>query len=335
MLLSIIVPVYNTPIEKLDRCLLSISKLEIPYECIIVDDGSVLEVARFCQNYCINNDCFKYISQNNSGVSAARNNGINNSDAEYICFVDSDDEIVVDAYSIESFSGGEDIIFTDMLLEYLRSSTVWKAFDYKENKELTLEMVVKQLLSHGRLNGPVCKFIKKDFLDNHNIRFNISLFEGEDALFIRDILGNNPRMKYINSPSYIYYKEFSSLSSRLVKYKEAYIDNSHILYEKSMWLIDMCNFDDVSEKNAIINHLQSDHIGYTFSVMADAIENKVFDEIFKNKIHDEVSKFKFNDFKAIGTSEKVYYFLIRKRYWFVLYLLSLLRRKYLKIKGER
>ena len=100
--LSIIVPVYN--VEKyLERCLKSLCGLKIENEIIIINDGTKdgsLEIAeRFRENH--KNENIIIISQENQGLSEARNNGLKVAKGEYISFIDSDD--FVDTENYEKF----------------------------------------------------------------------------------------------------------------------------------------------------------------------------------------------------------------------------------------
>ena len=97
-LISVIIPVYN--VEKhLRRCLDSViaqtyQKLEI----ICVDDGSIDDSGKICDQYAVRDARIKVIHQENQGLSAARNRGIDAADGEYIAFVDSDDYILEDMF---------------------------------------------------------------------------------------------------------------------------------------------------------------------------------------------------------------------------------------------
>lgn len=94
--LSIIVPLYNkAPYVK--KALDSIvSQTFKDWECIIVDDGSTDGSAAICEKY-INtasqtiHNTLHLIQQQNAGVAAARNNGVEASRGEYVCFLDADD----------------------------------------------------------------------------------------------------------------------------------------------------------------------------------------------------------------------------------------------------
>lgn len=90
-LVSIIIPVYNCE-KYLDKCLGSViaqsyRKLEI----IVINDGSKDNSGQIIQEYADNYANILPINQTNSGVSAARNNGIEKASGEYLLFVDGDD----------------------------------------------------------------------------------------------------------------------------------------------------------------------------------------------------------------------------------------------------
>lgn len=92
-MLDIIVPAYN--VEKyIDECIGSIlrQKTRYPFRTIIVDDGSSDRTGTIIDQY-QGQDNVVIIHQDNGGVSAARNIGLNRSSAQYVMFVDSDDSL--------------------------------------------------------------------------------------------------------------------------------------------------------------------------------------------------------------------------------------------------
>lgn len=92
-LVSIIVPVYNAE-KYLDECIESIlNQSYTNYELLLVDDGSTDKSAAICDSYESKDERIKVFHQNNTGVSAARNKGIQEACGEYITFIDSDDFI--------------------------------------------------------------------------------------------------------------------------------------------------------------------------------------------------------------------------------------------------
>lgn len=92
-LISIIVPVYNVE-PYLDECLHSIASQSYDsFEVIMVNDGSTDGSKGICERWRDSDHRFKLVNQNNSGVSAARNIGLDNALGDFICFVDSDDAV--------------------------------------------------------------------------------------------------------------------------------------------------------------------------------------------------------------------------------------------------
>lgn len=88
---SVIVPVYN--VEKyLRQCVDSIiAQTYRNLEIILVDDGSPDNCGAICDEYAEKDSRIQVIHQKNSGLSVARNSGLNISTGEYIAFIDSDD----------------------------------------------------------------------------------------------------------------------------------------------------------------------------------------------------------------------------------------------------
>ena len=94
--ITIIVPVYN--VEKyLRRCLDSIiGQTYQNLEILCIDDGSTDSSGEICKQYAAQDERIKVLRQENHGVSAARNKGLDAATGEYIAFVDSDDYIEAD-----------------------------------------------------------------------------------------------------------------------------------------------------------------------------------------------------------------------------------------------
>lgn len=98
-IVSIIVPVYNVE-DKLKRCVESIRKQTYKdIEIILINDGSIDGSGSICDMYSKMDRRIHVYHQENKGVSAARNTGIENSGGGYLFFVDSDDTINFDTIS--------------------------------------------------------------------------------------------------------------------------------------------------------------------------------------------------------------------------------------------
>nr|WP_314840188.1 glycosyltransferase family A protein [uncultured Flavobacterium sp.] len=91
LLVSIIVPCYRQA-HFLGESLQSVlDQSYINWECIIVNDGSPDNTAIVAQEWCAKDTRFRYVYQDNAGLSSARNTGIKHSKGEFILPLDSDD----------------------------------------------------------------------------------------------------------------------------------------------------------------------------------------------------------------------------------------------------
>ncbi len=93
MVLSFIVPVYNAASYLLE-CLQSLENQDLDagaYEIICVDDGSWDESPELLRSFAAEHNNVVVIRQENSGVAAARNAGLQAAKGEYIWFIDADD----------------------------------------------------------------------------------------------------------------------------------------------------------------------------------------------------------------------------------------------------
>lgn len=88
---SVVIPIYNKA-DVLDRAINSVlNQTFTDYEIILINDGSIDNSESICLKYA-QNENISYIKQENKGVSVARNQGIINSRATLITFLDPDDE---------------------------------------------------------------------------------------------------------------------------------------------------------------------------------------------------------------------------------------------------
>lgn len=89
---SVIIPIFNTRRDYLDECLASIFKqIYKNLEIIMVDDGSENNTAKYLDDLSKTDNRIKVIHKSNAGTNRARQTGFEQSDGDYITFVDSDD----------------------------------------------------------------------------------------------------------------------------------------------------------------------------------------------------------------------------------------------------
>ncbi|MDT2603110.1 glycosyltransferase family 2 protein [Enterococcus dongliensis] len=121
--ISVIVPVYNVE-AYLENCLESISgQTETDIEIIVVDDGSPDKSGEIADNYRLRDNRVRVIHQDNGGLSAARNSGLDVAKGKYVCFIDSDDWIEPDylellLIGIEKYHSNISVLKINKIAEY-------------------------------------------------------------------------------------------------------------------------------------------------------------------------------------------------------------------------
>ena len=126
-LVSIIVPVYNVE-RYLNRCIKSIITQEYKeLEIILVDDGSLDGCPLLCDKWAEQDKRIRVVHQANSGLSAARNTGLEMMSGEYIAFVDSDDYLdsrYVDSMLSAIISGKANMAICSICIEDNKSRII-------------------------------------------------------------------------------------------------------------------------------------------------------------------------------------------------------------------
>jgi glycosyltransferase involved in cell wall biosynthesis len=100
-LISVIVPCYNYAVY-LDELFQSLKNQKYTnWECLIIDDESKDNTAQIVKEYSEKDARIKYVFQKNAGPAAARKNGVELASGKYLQFIDADDFIGDDKFSIE------------------------------------------------------------------------------------------------------------------------------------------------------------------------------------------------------------------------------------------
>lgn len=222
--ISVIVPVYNN--EKcLPRCIDSI--LNQSYrnlEIICIDDGSTDGSANILDSYAKKDCRVKVIHKENSGVSAARNTGIEVSSMPIIAFVDSDDFIEADMYdkmislmvkeNLECVCCDYKNVYTDKTIN--KNSRFNKQILYGNQIR---EEIVKGIIGFFNTNNncltSVCNrlFIREKLIEN-NMWFDENRAYGEDWLFCIEYYRVINSIGFLNECMYSYVHQDGSLSTK-------------------------------------------------------------------------------------------------------------------------
>lgn len=220
-LVSVIVPVYNSPRLLLKECLASIIAQRHPaIEIVLVDDGSDPVYAQWLDTLHEGDDRLRILHQQNGGVSEARNAGMRASRGEYICFVDSDDRVVPEFVSTAVDllrRTGSDAAFGGILIPLGDRTTRWRYGAQDSQSPLVLERAALGPLRAGALWASPTATDQTDItvLTNvasavyrrqslQSLAFRSGVAHAEDRLFIVDFLALAERIALCSDVWYIY-----------------------------------------------------------------------------------------------------------------------------------
>lgn len=291
MEISIIIPVYNTA-PYLEECLDSVLAQQFEdWECLLIDDGSTDNSSEVCDLYARRDKRFRVFHIVNSGVSFARNLGIQHASGKYIAFIDSDDLIdnfYLSALHKAATQAKSELVVCGMKLLCPSGTEVLTAADGlviigKEDSERFTELNSKYLLY-----GPVVKLYRADVVKGHGISFPLGIQYGEDLIFNLQYLEYVTHIQVVNSVGYNYrILSEGSLSSgahsrsfennygqwKMIRsfFEKRGINDSHsrIFLSNRLW--------GIAYNMAMSNRLSMNEIRNTFSTECVA-DLKTFDE---------------------------------------------------------
>lgn len=219
---SVVIPVYKTPIEYFKACLESLhSQTLSSTQFIIVFDGPNNALFSLCENYQKKDERFELFVQPNSGVSATRNFGIQKARGEYLTFVDADDSIekdcCLDVYKFAKETKAEVILFDYIPTDRQYKSQQMFSESIPELSKETTEELQKQAiyLTDDKYVAAVstwCKFFKKDLINNNHLSFSTNLKICVDRPFSFSAFLFAKKISYLNKFYYNYNKVGSSIT---------------------------------------------------------------------------------------------------------------------------
>lgn len=249
-LVSIVIPVYQAG-KYFHDCLQSIQKQSYKnIEIILIDDGSTDGSSEICDEIAKENYNIVVFHQKNSGVSTARNKGIELASGKYIIFIDSDDYIEPDIISVvvQSFEH----LNIDLSVFGFQMISEENNRKFKPN----IPFACDQLLSKRELNSHLMnlflgnvlhaigtKVYKKSIIDKNNIRFQDRWEYYEDIYFCLSYITKCEKVLFMNKVGY-YYRigNPDSLSNKETK------NGSEAVFETFCLIKNMIGSDNWNEK---------------------------------------------------------------------------------------
>ncbi len=202
-MISVIVPVYN--VEKyLDTCMESlVGQTYEDFEIVIIDDGSTDDSAMICDKWAEKDRRIRVFHQENKGLAAVRNVGLELAQGDYIAWVDSDD--YVDKCYLESMMRMRETTDADMVMCSFFTDTDGKIEHTGKRlfqaEELSKQTFLERLYTYGLYSVVWNKLMPRQAYEG--IRFP----EGrvfEDSSVMRQLASGCDKIVIVDEPLYFY-----------------------------------------------------------------------------------------------------------------------------------
>lgn len=221
-LISVIMPVYNAEKTLKDTLRSVLSQKYNNIELICVNDGSTDQSLEILNRIAKFDNRVIVINQSNQGPAKARNSGLDRAHGKYISFVDSDDGLSVDAYKnlvyIAETSNADIVVFGGKAIPNKDVPEWIQRRLESSNAEYIGNDAVQAALFHEPSSRPFLwlHFIKRELIENNNLRMDESLDLGEDQLFQFKYFVKAKKVIFTKGKYYTYY--WNNSSSLMGKY---------------------------------------------------------------------------------------------------------------------
>ncbi len=252
--LSIVVPVYNMA-NKLEISITSLlNQTYKNIEIILVDDGSKDNSYEICKKLAERNDNIFVYHTINQGAGNARNYGIDKATGEYIYFMDADDAIDDNAFSIviermENTNSDMAVFGYNYILPSGKVKNVEKWKDFVEEGNIVRKNYEKYFLCKYALGVPWNKLFKLNNIKKYNIKYP-DLKRHQDDIFVARYVSTVSKICFIKDILYSYYPD--DVVHMWRKCPDNYIDISNQLLKYRMNIIIKWNPSNENVKKEIL-----------------------------------------------------------------------------------
>ena len=327
---SVIIPIYNVE-EYLEETIKSVINQSIGFkdniELILINDGTPDNSEKICLKYKeLYPDNIIYYKQENSGVSTARNKGIELATGELINFLDSDDKWSLNAFKIayKAYKKHPEVNLFSCKMIFFDAQQGNHPLNYKYEKNKIVNVL--EDYEYIQLSSSSI-FITSKALANHKYDKNIKY--SEDNKFINEIILDNPTIMMLKKPIYYYRKRANGQSAiqNQIANESWYIDTPNGVYKyllelskekygKVIKYIQQLIAYELNWRVALDENMpKNDKLKKEYSNILTELINNIEDDVILNHRHLDLAKVIFllefknqKDYvkKIKYTSDKIY-----------------------------
>lgn len=230
---DIIIPVYNKA-NTLERCLNSIlDQTYKHFRCLLIDDGSIDNSLAICSSFKLKDPRVFVFSQDNQGVSSARNHGLSIVHSDWILFVDADDYLSpVALEDLMSLRANADMIIPD-IVAVNGEGEIYKRQHF--DKTILKNDSFSELFARYNFQKKTAiggKMFRSSVVQNNHLRFDVNVRHAEDLIFIYQFLLCCNAIAMTGNPDYFYVIDsMSSLSKTINSFQTEYYGYKKIMSE--------------------------------------------------------------------------------------------------------
>lgn len=331
---SVIIPVYNAE-RYLKFCIESV--LDEEFELILIDDGSTDNsraiITEYRDRYPNN---IRTIFQQNSGVSEARNVGIQKSTGSWLFFLDADDYLTKDGVKIiKSYIKSDADIINFSFQRVVDHDFKISLGSHKEKEFITSTELINQALrgtgyselnSQHNFRSSCGKLIKKDILLTQS--FDKNIYIGEDFVFMLDLYANVSNIIIVDSSLYCY---FCNSNSAVNGFHKDYFKNvirvneqiEAILRSKKLFECnDIKESFDFYKMNDLMLLLKYDYYNsenkITWKIRKKSVK-KVIELMDFSKLYEDIKR--DGNVNQIPKKKRIIYCLLFMKFYYLVYII--------------
>ena len=305
--ISIIIPVYNAE-NYLHHCLDSVIQQSFEnWECILINDGSTDKSGDICEEFIIKDKRFRLVNKKNEGVTAARRDGVFESKASWITFIDADDWIY--PHALEALWKNRDE--NDIITAGITDSTGRKWIN-KRKEEMHGSEFLKSLRDGTTYAYPIATLYNKQVFKESSFFPSPDIKIGEDVLMKLELAKRVSRAKNIDD--IIYYYEYNP-NSAMHRYQRSIL--YHIRYDKLSYSITPDEYPLSSNPHLMSRYIASVYDNflpmsekYRLALLAASMEYNTSHLSFRERLLLLTARSKWL-FHSYGIYKDIKYFLYR------------------------